>query len=110
MSPHARNLLHIHLAVFLFGLAGLFGKLPLAPVLIVFARVVLASLTLFLVSILWRTPVRLRSRHDLPAFLLLGVLLAAHWTTFFQSVQTAGVAVALLTYSTFPVFVAFLEP
>jgi drug/metabolite transporter (DMT)-like permease len=44
------------------------------------------------------------------AFALLGVLLAVHWTTFFQAVQTSGVALALITFSTFPTFVAFLEP
>ncbi len=50
------------------------------------------------------------SRRTLFAFAALGVLLAVHWTTFFQSVQESSVAVALITYSTFPVFVAFLEP
>jgi drug/metabolite transporter (DMT)-like permease len=38
------------------------------------------------------------------------VLLAAQSTTFFQSVQAAGVAIALIAFSTFPVFVALLEP
>jgi drug/metabolite transporter (DMT)-like permease len=110
MSPHARSLLQIHLAVFLFGLAGLFGKMPLAPAFIVFGRVVFATAALLLASVFWKVPVRLRSWRDLLAFLALGILLAAHWTTFFQSVQVSSVAVALITYSTFPVFVAFLEP
>jgi drug/metabolite transporter (DMT)-like permease len=109
MSPHFRNLLQIHVAVLLFGFAGLFGKfLTLAPVVIVFGRVVFASLALLLAALLWRgrggvtQPVR--------AFAALGALLAVHWTTFFQSVQTSGVALALITFSTFPVFVTFLEP
>jgi drug/metabolite transporter (DMT)-like permease len=50
------------------------------------------------------------ARRSLFAFALLGILLAAHWTTFFQSVKDAGVALALITFTTFPVFVAFLEP
>jgi drug/metabolite transporter (DMT)-like permease len=107
----ARSLLQIHVAVLLFGLAGLFGiLLPLPPVLIVLGRVVFAALALLLASVVCRLPLGPGSGRSLGAFAALGVLLAAHWTTFFQSVQDASVAIALVTYSTFPVFVAFLEP
>src|SRR5262245_16204752 len=111
MSPRARNLLQIHAAVFLFGLAGLFGKLlSVAPVIIVLGRVVFACLPLLLASLVWKLPLRPPSGRSLLAFAALGVLLAVHWTTFFQSVQVSSVAVALITFSTFPVFVALLEP
>jgi drug/metabolite transporter (DMT)-like permease len=111
MPPPSRSLLQVHLAVLLFGLAGLFGKLvPVAPVVLVFARVTLAAPALLLVSALGRLPLWPGSRRDFLAFVGLGLLLAAHWTTFFQSVQDSGVAVALITFSTFPVFVALLEP
>jgi drug/metabolite transporter (DMT)-like permease len=40
----------------------------------------------------------------------LGIILALHWWTFFQAIRVSTVAVGLLTYSTFPVFVTFLEP
>jgi drug/metabolite transporter (DMT)-like permease len=111
MSPRSRHLLQIHVAVLLFGFAGLFGKwLPLDPILIVFGRVVFAVPVLILASLFGRLPLRPRSWDSLFAYIALGVLLAVHWTTFFQSVQASSVAVALVTYSTFPVFVAFLEP
>jgi len=41
---------------------------------------------------------------------LMGVILAVHWVTFFQAIQVSTVAIGLLTFSTFPVFVTFLEP
>jgi drug/metabolite transporter (DMT)-like permease len=111
MFPRSRSLLEVHAAVLLFGLAGLFGKfLALPPAVIVLGRVIFASLTLLLVSVVWGLPLRPRSGRSLLAFVALGVLLAVHWTTFFQSVQVSSVAVALITYSTFPVFVAFGEP
>lgn len=111
MSSHARNLIRIHVAVLLFGFAGLFGKfLSLSPAVLVFWRVVLAALTLFVAGLVRRSIPAPVSWRNLLAFVALGILLAVHWTTFFESVRTSSVAVALITYSTFPVFVAFLEP
>jgi drug/metabolite transporter (DMT)-like permease len=105
------SLTEIHLAVVLFGLAGLFGKwIPLSPFVIVWGRVLFASLTLglFLLS---------RERISRPVFprnhglfLFLGLLLAVHWSCFFQSIKVSSVAVGLLSYSSFPLFTAFLEP
>jgi drug/metabolite transporter (DMT)-like permease len=54
--------------------------------------------------------IRLSRRRDYVVFLLLGVILAVHWTSFFMAIQLSTVAVGLLTFSTFPVFVTFLEP
>ncbi len=111
MVSSARHLLRIHLAVLLFGLAGLFGKLlSLSSVVLVFWRVVLASLALFAVVLVRRGARKPVSRRTLLVLFLLGVLLAVHWTMFFQSVRVSSVALALIAYSTFPVFVAFLEP
>lgn len=113
MSPHSRNLVCIHVAVLLFGFAGLFGDrrlLALPPAVIVFGRVVFASAALLIAGLFWRSILRPVSRRNLLAFAVLGVLLAVHWTAFFQAVKTSSVALALITFSTFPVFVAFLEP
>ncbi|MHB1421655.1 MAG: DMT family transporter [Gemmataceae bacterium] len=113
MSPHSRDLLSIHAAVLLFGFAGLFGDerlLKLSPSAIVFGRVAFASAALLLLALFRRDILRPVSRRSQFAFALLGVLLAVHWATFFQAVKTSNVALALITYSTFPVFVAFLEP
>jgi drug/metabolite transporter (DMT)-like permease len=113
ISPHARHLLRIHAAVLLFGFAGLFGDerlLSLSPAVIVFGRVLFASATLLLVGLVRRHILRPMSRRSFFAFVVLGVLLAVHWTMFFQSVKIASVAIAVITFATFPVFIAFLEP
>ncbi len=107
----AESLLEIHGAVVLFGLAGLFGKwLVLSPLIIVLGRVVFAALVLGLILLLTRSSIRVGRPADRLLFLGLGVLLAVHWTVFFLSVQVSTVAVGLLSYSSFPVFTAFLEP
>lgn len=40
----------------------------------------------------------------------MGIILAIHWSTFFKSIQVSTVAIGLITFSTFPVFVILLEP
>lgn len=111
MPSRSRSLAEIHLAVFLFGFAGLFGKwLALPPVLIVFGRVLFACVALAAVIALSRGAFRVSPRRDLLLLGLCGLVLAAHWTMFFKSVQVSSVAVGLLSYSSFPVFTAFLEP
>ena len=110
-SRRLGSLLEIHFAVFLFGFPGLFGKwLPLAPHLIVFGRVLFATLALALVLALGRRSVRVAVVPDAVLLILCGFVLSAHWTMFFKAVQVSTVAVALLSYSSFPVFTAFLEP
>lgn len=111
MPPRSRSLAEIHLAVFLFGFPGLFGKwLALPPVVIVFGRVLFACAALAAVLALRRSSLRIKPGRDLLLLAVCGLILAAHWTMFFKSVQVSSVAVALLAYSSFPVFTAFLEP
>jgi drug/metabolite transporter (DMT)-like permease len=107
------NLSEIHVAVLLFGLAGLFGKwLTLSPFIIVLGRVVFASLVLggLVVFAGWARAAGISFRSDPVMFVLLGLILAVHWTAFFRSIQVSSVAVGLLAYSTFPLFTSFLEP
>jgi drug/metabolite transporter (DMT)-like permease len=106
-----QGMLEIHIAVLLFGLAGLFGKwLALSPILIVFGRTFFASLMLGAILFFSKISLRAKSRRDLAVLVLLGVILAVHWITFFHSIQISTVAVGLLTFSTFPLFVTFMEP
>lgn len=106
-----RSFVEIHLAVFLFGFPGLFGKwLPLSPPLIVFGRVLFASIILALILLLMKKSFRVRSSRDTMLLALCGLILAIHWSLFFKSVQVSSVAIGLLAYSSFPVFTAFLEP
>ncbi|HLI09835.1 MAG TPA: DMT family transporter [Ktedonobacteraceae bacterium] len=106
-----QGLLFANVAVLFFGLAGVLGKLSvLAAPLIVFGRVFFASVVLLPFCLFQRVSLRPKRIQD--GFLLfgLGVLLALHWTTFFQSINVSSVAIGLLSYSSFPLFTAALEP
>ncbi|HEY2970229.1 MAG TPA: DMT family transporter [Casimicrobiaceae bacterium] len=105
----SRALAALHLAVLLFGFAGLFGKwLSLPPVTIVFGRAAVAGMALALLFPLAgeRAEARVSFEWKLAAS---GALLALHWVAFFQAIQTASVAVGLLGFASFPLFVLLLE-
>jgi drug/metabolite transporter (DMT)-like permease len=99
-------LLALHGAVLLFGFSGLFGKwLELPALLIVLGRTAVAAAAL--------AAVRAASKDTAPAFdarlIVNGVLLALHWYAFFAAIQAANVAIGMLGYASFPLFVLILE-
>ena len=104
-----KEIIDMHLSVFLFGFAGLFGKLISAPpTIIVLGRVAFASLFLYIVALYSKENLRIE-RGERKFMPILGFLLALHWSAFFYSIQLSTVAIGLLTYSTCPVFTIILE-
>ena len=57
-----------------------------------------------------KTNIKLGSAKTYCTVFVLGLLLAAHWTSFYMSVQVSTVAIALLTFSSYPLVVTFIEP
>jgi len=105
-------LVSVHIATFLFGLAGVLGAaVDLGAIEVTFARTLFASLTLFIVCRGMNAGVL---QYFPPGSLLIlffsGALLAFHWVAFFASIRASTVAIGLVTFSTCPVFVALLEP
>ena len=106
-----RGLAFANIAVLLFGLAGVLGKLSGLPApLIVFGRAFFAGLVLLTVCRFWHIPLRPKRSRDSYLLLGQGVLLALHWTAFFQAINVSNVAIGLLSFSSFPLFTAILEP
>jgi drug/metabolite transporter (DMT)-like permease len=84
----------------------LFGKwISLSAATIVLGRAGFASLALGVWLYLCRQGV---GRCEWQ-FVSSGLLLAVHWVAFFQAIQTASVAIGLLGFASFPVFVLVLE-
>lgn len=101
----------IHFSVFLFGFAGLFPRwIALPAVAIVFGRTFFAALALWAWVRPFSRKIALPGRIDSLLLVASGAVLAFHWAAFFQSVKVSTVAVALLSYSCFPVFVVLAEP
>lgn len=111
MNIKNKSLAEIHIAVLLFGLSGLFGKLiSLTPIIIVLVRVFFSSSFLLIVILHLKKDLRLKNKKHYFYLAIMGIVLIIHWSAFFKSIQTSTVAIGLLTFSTFPVFVTFLEP
>ena len=111
MDVRTRNLIEIHLSVVLFGLTGLFGKFISLPAPhIVLGRVFFASVSMGLYFFFRKKDVRLARGADYAAMAAVGAVLALHWTAFYLSVKLSTVAIGVLTFAAYPIFVTFLEP
>ena len=111
MDSDRKSVLMLHAAVMLFGLSAVLGRWISVPaVCVAGGRVVCSTLVLLILCRWKKIPTCLNSFRDGCFTVIAGVVLAVHWTTFFMAVQTASVAVGTITFSTFPLFVTFLEP
>lgn len=111
-TNRARNSIALlNLSVMLFGFSAVLGQFVSAPaVIIAGGRVVFSSLALLIFSVLTKSDLKLKSKKDYGVALFTGVVLAIHWTAFFQSIQSSTVAIGTITFSAFPLFLTFLEP
>lgn len=102
-------MIFINIAVFLFGLAGLFAKWIDVPAIgITLGRVFFSSISLYIYSFIVKENIRVEKKH----FILLvisGIILAFHWWSFLYSIQISTVAIGTITFSTFPLFITIIE-
>lgn len=101
----------VNLAVLLFGLAGLFAKwIHVAAIGITFGRVLFSSAVLLIYQRARGQSLRLRSGRDAALLAAAGAILALHWWSFLEAIQISTVAIGTITFSSYPLFVTFLEP
>jgi drug/metabolite transporter (DMT)-like permease len=99
----------LHLAVLLFGVAGLIGKVVTAPALVVTCvRSLVACLVLSVILGLRRAGGWSQIKTYSGMLVFTGAVLAAHWWTFFAAIQHSTVALGLLTFASYPLFVSLL--
>ena len=106
-----RALIYLNIAIVAFSFAGLFGKwIELPSFALTFGRVLFSSMTLALFMLATRQSFRIEGKKDALLLVLAGVIMTVHWWAVFQSIQMTTVAVGVITFSTFPLFLTFLEP
>jgi drug/metabolite transporter (DMT)-like permease len=111
MNPKQQSLLYLHSAVLLFGGTALFSKLIGLPALdITVYRTAVAAIFLFVFLSLQKQRITLANTRDYGIAALLGMVVGAHWVTYFAAMQMAGVTIGIIAFFTYPVITVFLEP
>lgn len=104
------SLLIMHLIVVILGFTGILGKLiELESSVLVWYRMLFAFLILVVFAIVKRN-IREVSKIDFFKILGIGVVVAAHWLFFFESIKVSNVSVAVVCMATSSLFSALLEP
>lgn len=105
-----RNLLILHFTVFIWGFTGILGALiSIDAVQMVWYRVMIASITLFIYFMATKTSIRVTKKQFLQ-FFFTGSIVAIHWILFFHAIKVSTVSVTLVCLSSFTLFTAILEP
>lgn len=111
MHKHASAILALHFTVIVMGATGLFARTIALPAWeITGIRTAIAAVVLAL-WVFWREGgLGLASPRHYLRMLLLGVLLGAHWITYFHAMQVSSVAIGMIALFAYPVMTVFLEP
>jgi drug/metabolite transporter (DMT)-like permease len=110
MKPSTAHLT-LYTSIFLLGLNGLFSNgLPIDATTLTHVRSVFAGITLLLFIILMRGTIKLPNLKSVLTVYGIGILLGLHWITFFYAMQTASVAIGMLSLYTYPIITIFIEP
>lgn len=110
MKDTTRTFIILHLAVFLAGWTGVFGRIiSLGGLPLVWYRIMVSVVTLVLVmAALGRL-----HRVGRPALLKMagcGILLALHWTCFYLSIQASNISIGVACIATTCFFTAIFNP
>lgn len=106
----SRAWLQIHFCVVLWGFTAVLGKLISLPALsIVWWRMVIVAAALLLVAQVWRGLGKLSPRL-IAIYAGIGVVVALHWLTFYESIKRSNASVAATCMALTPIFIAFVEP
>lgn len=109
LSKH-KNYLLLHLIVIIYGFTGLLGDLiSLESVDKTWYRMIIAAIGIGLFMLM--RPPRLKVTWKRKAIYFgIGLLIAAHWITFFEAIEQGTISLTLACLSSATLFVALIEP
>jgi drug/metabolite transporter (DMT)-like permease len=108
--PRLKEFLLLHGIVFLWGFTGIIGKsLHQESFIIVWYRVLIASLGLLVYLWITKTSFSVKRTHILPV-VLVGIVVALHWITFYFAIHISTASLGILCLATTTVHVVWLEP
>ena len=105
IAANKQDVIFLHIAVMLFGLAGVVAQFVKVPaIMVALGRVISSSLMLLVIVLVKKDKLRLNCGKDYVLIILTGIVMAVHWTTFFQSIKVSTVAIGAITFSTCQLF------
>jgi len=108
--PRLKEFLLLHGIIFLWGFTGIIGKLlHQESFIIVWYRVFIASLGLLVYLWFTKSSFRIPRTHIVPV-VLVGIVVALHWITFYYAIQISTASLGILCLATTTVHVVWLEP
>lgn len=110
MKPDSKAYLFLHIAVFLWGITAILGKLiSYNEYILVWYRTGLVSLSLLFFSTTYKGLKQIKWQHALK-IAAGGIIVAIHWIFFYGAIKYANVSIALSLMATVALIVAFIEP
>ena len=109
-NDNLKSYLNLHLIVFVWGFTAILGALiSLEALDLVWFRMVFAVIFIALYVFIKKIDLKVTSR-VLLKLLILGLIIALHWLTFFKAIKVSNVSVTLACLSTGALFTSILEP
>ena len=106
-----KNLIHLHFLIFLWGFTSILAALiELHPILIVWLRLLIAAILIFIFLFIFRKESFNLSSSSLFSFFIGGLLISVHWYLFFYSIKISSISLTLSILSTASLMTSFLEP
>ncbi|WP_445732716.1 DMT family transporter [Mariniflexile sp.] len=110
-NQHSNHLLQLTLATLFISTSGALGKyIDLPTPVVIWWRCFLGGLFLYAFCYYKKFDLKVHSRKDAVAITISGLLLGAHWITYFYALKLSNVAIGMLSLFTFPIMTTFLEP
>lgn len=105
-----KNLIILHFTVIIWGFTGTLGALiSISAVSLVWYRVFIASITLFIYFTIFKIDYHV-SKRAFFNLIFTGAMLGAHWILFFASIKFSTVSIGLVCLSSITLFTAIFEP
>lgn len=100
----------MHIAIFLWGFTGLFGKfIQLNEGLLVWYRLLISSVAIAIILMYRKSFPKLKMK-ELMQISGIGILVMLHWVSFYASIKLASISVAMVCLSSIALFASIIEP
>jgi drug/metabolite transporter (DMT)-like permease len=109
-NDNLKSYLHLHLIVFIWGFTAVLGKLiSLQALDLVWFRMVFAIIFMSIFIIYNKQSLKIPFKVFI-GFMVSGIIIAAHWFTFYEAIKVSNISITLACLSTGAFFASLLEP